>query len=87
MSQTQAPWGMTRLAPYQNTVEVPYTRVELDPESQTTNYFDSNGQPVEMGGHGTSKATSQATATSADGGGGNPPPPADSDSVPDDESD
>ncbi|MGV9884004.1 putative ATP-grasp-modified RiPP [Streptomyces sp. NPDC003006] len=87
MSHTQAPWGMTRLAPYRNALEVPYARTELDSDSQTTCYFDASGHPVEMGGHGTSKATSQSTSTSADGGGGSPPPPADSDSVPDDESD
>jgi putative ATP-grasp target RiPP len=81
------PWGMCRLAPYRNTLVLPYERVELDPDTQTTRYLDPTDTPVEMGKHGTSRATSSATSTGGDGGGPNPPAPADSDSIPDSESD
>jgi putative ATP-grasp target RiPP len=83
MATAVQPWGTSRLALYPNTVELPYTRTELDAASQTTRYFDTSGQPVEMGGHGTSQSTASPTATGADGGGAQPPAPADADSLED----
>ncbi|MFF0446489.1 putative ATP-grasp-modified RiPP [Streptomyces sp. NPDC004609] len=80
------PWGTKRLAPYPTSVQLPYTRVEIDPETQTARYFDVSGQRVEMGEggkHGTNKATASQTATGADGGGSQPPAPADTDSLED----
>ncbi|MEV7441025.1 putative ATP-grasp-modified RiPP [Streptomyces sp. NPDC091204] len=78
---------MNRLALYPSITDVPYTRTELDAETQTTLYFDANDNRVEMGEHGTSTATANATSTSSDGGGPNPPPPADSDLTDDSDSD
>jgi putative ATP-grasp target RiPP len=43
------PWGATRLAPFAGPVGVPYARLELDPLTQLTRYFDAEGQPLEMG--------------------------------------
>lgn len=87
MATAVQPWGMSRLALYPNTVELLFSRTELDAATQTTRYFDSFGQPVELGGHGTSNSTSTSTATGADGGGAQPPAPADSDSYSDTSSD
>ena len=60
---------------------------ELDAETQTTRYYDADGQPVEMGEHGTSNSTARSSQTGADGGGAQPPAPADSDLVEDVQSD
>ncbi|MFE0132950.1 putative ATP-grasp-modified RiPP [Streptomyces sp. NPDC059037] len=87
MTHTKAPWGMSRLAPYRNPVDVPYALLTLDAESQTTTYRDENGQPLASPTLGDITATSQSTQTGADGGGGKPPAPADSDSIPDEQSD
>ncbi|MEU6825554.1 putative ATP-grasp-modified RiPP [Streptomyces atriruber] len=87
MSHTQAPWGMTRLAPYRNTIDVPRGQLTLAPESQTTTYLDEAGHPLPRPMHAAITATSSSTQTGADGGGGTPPPPADSDSIPDEISD
>lgn len=81
------PWGLSRLAPYPQVVELPYARTEIDAASQTTRYFDLGGRPVTMGGHGTSQSTSSPTATGADGGGGQPPAPSDADALEDNASD
>ncbi|KOX16582.1 MULTISPECIES: putative ATP-grasp-modified RiPP [unclassified Streptomyces] len=78
------PWGLQRLAPYPNTVHYPFARTEIDAETQTTSYFDTAGQRVDMGGgHGTNQSTSSPTSTGADGGGSQPPAPADSDALED----
>ncbi|WP_411146407.1 putative ATP-grasp-modified RiPP [Streptomyces sp. x-80] len=84
---TAAPWGIQRLALYPNATQVPYVETEIDPETQTTLYLDTNGDRVEMGGHGTGTSTANQTATSSDGGGPNPPPPADEDLTEDSDSD
>ncbi|WP_051778797.1 putative ATP-grasp-modified RiPP [Streptomyces sp. NRRL S-241] len=87
MTTAVAPWGTTRLALYPSITAVPYVRTEIDPDTQTTRYFDANGNRVEMGGHGTGTSTANQTSTSSDGGGPNPPPPADSDLTDDSDSD
>ncbi|MFK8906089.1 putative ATP-grasp-modified RiPP [Streptomyces sp. YS-3] len=86
-TSTAAPWGVQRLALYPNVIRVPYSRTELDPETQMTRYLDPDGNPVDMGKHGTGTTTANQTSTSSDGGGPNPPPPADSDLTSDDDSD
>ncbi|MEW1828402.1 putative ATP-grasp-modified RiPP [Streptomyces sp. NPDC088196] len=64
---TAAPWGLRRIAPYPP-VEVPdYARVELDPATQTTRYFDASGAPTMSPGHGTSSGTNPATGTTGQG--------------------
>lgn len=84
MSIAVQPWGVKRLAPYPNTVRYPFTRAEIDPETQTTRYFDAAGRAVDMsGGHGTNQSTSSPTSTGADSGGSQPPVPADSDALED----
>ncbi|WP_328695949.1 putative ATP-grasp-modified RiPP [Streptomyces sp. NBC_00342] len=84
MSIAVQPWGVKRLAPYPTTVRYPFTRTEVDPETQTTRYFDAVGRTVDMtAGHGSSQSTSSPTSTGADGGGSQPPAPADSDALED----
>lgn len=68
------PWGARRAMPFTGPVGTGYTRLELDPETQMTRYFDGAGQPLEMGKHGTNKATNKSESTSGgDGGEGRPP--------------
>ncbi|MEU0519599.1 putative ATP-grasp-modified RiPP [Streptosporangium sp. NPDC006007] len=69
------PWGATRLAPFQGLVGIGYADLELDPETQTTLYFDEAGQPIEMGKHGTNQAVTSSKATG--GGDGTTPTPPD----------
>ncbi|MEU8761019.1 putative ATP-grasp-modified RiPP [Streptomyces sp. NPDC048659] len=83
MATAVQPWGTGRLALYPNTIELPYTRTELDPDTQTTRYFDADGRRVDMGEHGTSTSTSSPTSTGSDGGGAQPPAPMDADSMED----
>jgi len=64
---TTTPWGLRRIAPYPP-AEVPdYARVELDPATQTTRYFDASGAPTMSPGHGTSSGTNPATGTTGQG--------------------
>ncbi|MGW4823522.1 putative ATP-grasp-modified RiPP [Streptomyces sp. NPDC004227] len=65
---TPTPWGISRMAPYP-TMAPGYARAELDPATQTTRFFDTTGQVMEMPGHGTSTGTSPTTGTSPDGNG------------------
>jgi putative ATP-grasp target RiPP len=48
-----------------------YSRVELDPATQTARYLDDGGQVIEAGKHGTNKTT--GTATRSGGGDGAKP--------------
>ncbi|MFZ3558201.1 MULTISPECIES: putative ATP-grasp-modified RiPP [unclassified Streptomyces] len=69
--RTPRPWGTRRFVPYP-VVEGEYTRVEIDPATQTGRYFNAAGVPVASPGHGTSSGTNPSTGTSPDGqGGGN----------------
>ncbi|MEC4015076.1 putative ATP-grasp-modified RiPP [Streptomyces sp. H27-D2] len=65
------PWGVRRMAPYP-AFAPGYVRTELDPVTQTALYFDADGQPVMMPGHGTSTGTNPPTNTGnpSDGSGG-----------------
>ncbi|MEU0698521.1 putative ATP-grasp-modified RiPP [Streptomyces niveus] len=64
---TVAPWGLRRIAPYPS-VEIPdYARVELNPTTQTSRYFDASGAPTMAPGHGTSSGTNPATGTTGQG--------------------
>ncbi|MFH8748211.1 putative ATP-grasp-modified RiPP [Streptomyces rimosus] len=68
---TPPPWGLRRMAPYPSFAPA-YARTELDPETQTARYFDAEGRPVLMPGHGTSTGTNPPTNTGnpSDGAGG-----------------
>jgi len=83
-SFTQA-WGATRLVPFKGATGVPYARVELDPVTQVTRYYDLDGQIIKCGRHGSNQ--SQNTSNPTGGGDGkNPTPPDDvnvTDYVPD----
>ncbi|MEV7005473.1 putative ATP-grasp-modified RiPP [Streptosporangium sp. NPDC051022] len=70
------PWGLSRMTPIEELVEIGYTIRELDPETQITRYFDQAGQPVKMGKHGTNRAVSSSKATGS-GDGSEPTPPDD----------
>lgn len=61
------PWGSSRLAPYRNTVQLPYATVTIDPATQLGVARDRNGHVVEMGQHGTAQATGTSETTSPDG--------------------
>jgi putative ATP-grasp target RiPP len=79
------PWGATRLAPFTGPVGVAYARLELDPDTQVTVYFDETGQPIEMGRHGTNRSQNTSNPTGR-GDGKDPPMPDDvnvTDYVPD----
>ncbi|MEU6394115.1 putative ATP-grasp-modified RiPP [Streptomyces sp. NPDC046939] len=66
---TPPPWGLSRLTPYPSAGTQQPTRVEIDPETQTTRCFDAAGAPVAAPGHGTSSGTNPSTGTSPDGHG------------------
>ncbi|WBB63714.1 putative ATP-grasp-modified RiPP [Streptomyces sp. WMMC500] len=87
LTPAAAPWGVQRLALYPNITQVPFTRTEIDPDTQATRYLDADGNRVEAGGHGTGTTTADPTATQSDGGGPNPPPPSDQDLTEDSDSD
>lgn len=65
---TPLPWGVGRMEPYP-TMAPGYGSVRLDPDTQTTMFFDTSGQVMEMPGHGTSTGISPSTGTSPDGNG------------------
>ncbi|MFB7176899.1 putative ATP-grasp-modified RiPP [Streptomyces sp. NPDC056257] len=66
-----APWGSSRLAPYATAVAVvPQVSVTIDPSTQLGVFRGRDGQVVEMGQHGTARATATQQATSPDGGPG-----------------
>ncbi|MGW3627529.1 hypothetical protein [Streptomyces sp. NPDC000880] len=46
---------MNRLAPYRVTLVLRYEGVQPAPTGEATRYFDSTGEPAEMGQHGTSR--------------------------------
>ncbi|MFD4397186.1 putative ATP-grasp-modified RiPP [Kitasatospora sp. NPDC058478] len=77
-----APWGTTRMTPFQETKPVPRLTVVIDPETQVAVYFDDQGRRVELGAHGTSTDTSGPTSTGAgDGKSGKQNQPTDVDSI------
>ncbi|MFI0259009.1 putative ATP-grasp-modified RiPP [Streptomyces sp. NPDC017056] len=78
---------MSRLAPYPNTTQLPYSSVDINPASQTSRYFTVDGLRLDMPKHGTGTDTAPQTQTGADGGGKNPPAPLDEDLVHDTDSD
>ncbi len=73
---TPRPWALRRMRPYPGWEAPGYARAVLDPETQTTRYFDEAGRPVEMGKHGTSTGTKPPTGTGGPDGNG---PSADTD--------
>ncbi|MDH6575124.1 putative ATP-grasp target RiPP [Kitasatospora sp. MAP5-34] len=60
------PWGISRLAPYPTTVQLPHATVTVDPATQLGVFRDRAGQVVEMGKHGTSSGTETSTTTNSD---------------------
>lgn len=68
-------WGATRLVPFNGATGVSYARVELDPVTQTTRYFDIDGQIIKCGKHGTNQE--QNTSNPTGGGDGSSPTPKD----------
>ncbi|GAA4241908.1 hypothetical protein GCM10022254_72650 [Actinomadura meridiana] len=65
------PWGWGRMTERLPIGPVPYTRVELDPITQTSRFCNDADQIVEMGKHGTNKT--KGTATMSGGGDGDRP--------------
>ncbi|WP_067071128.1 putative ATP-grasp-modified RiPP [Carbonactinospora thermoautotrophica] len=61
------PWGVRRMKPFKRTPLPEIGRMELDPDTQTTRYFDRAGRPIEMGKHSkTYSATEHGTTTGGD---------------------
>ncbi len=54
------PWGVGRMRPYPPIRPAGHARVGVDPATQLTVYWDSRGQVVEMGRHGTARGTETA---------------------------
>jgi putative ATP-grasp target RiPP len=59
--------GTRSHAPFPQTADVAHDRVELDPVTQTSRYFDVSGRPIEAGKHGTGTDTRPPTGTNLDG--------------------
>ncbi|MFE3721002.1 putative ATP-grasp-modified RiPP [Streptomyces cyaneofuscatus] len=70
MTQTPAPWGTSRMGPYEVTPTVPQPTPVLDPETQVALVLDGHGRMVEMGGHGTSTSGLTPTQTTPGDGAG-----------------
>ena len=79
------PWGLSRMRPYPEVIEVPYSSAVLDPETQTGLYFDAAGRLVEMKHKKTNRATEQKTRVSK--GDGRSPSTYDNDATQDSETD
>ncbi|WP_133739637.1 putative ATP-grasp-modified RiPP [Actinorugispora endophytica] len=71
-SEHPRPWGLSRMAPYPASAPRPYSRVELDPQSQTGRYFDPSGRPLEAGKHGTNAEVQSPYETPVGGDGEGP---------------
>jgi putative ATP-grasp target RiPP len=84
--QTSAPWGLRLMTGRLAASPPPYARVALDPGTQTARYFDTAGQVVEMGKHGTNK-TKNTASMSGGGDGAKPTPQSQDDSTTDYEPD
>ncbi|MFF8994861.1 putative ATP-grasp-modified RiPP [Streptomyces sp. NPDC014983] len=69
----RAPWALRLVTDRLPVGPAPYASVALDPVSLTARYTDAEGQPVEMGNHGTSRTT--GTASVSGGGDGQGPQP------------
>ncbi|MFH9420061.1 putative ATP-grasp-modified RiPP [Streptomyces sp. NPDC017529] len=78
---------MSRLAPYPNSTQLPYSSLDIDPASQTSQYFTADGLRLDMPKHGTGTDTATQTQTGGDGGGKYPPAPQDDDLIHDTDSD
>ncbi|MFI0451943.1 putative ATP-grasp-modified RiPP [Actinomadura sp. 6N118] len=65
--------GVPRRRGRRRVTPLPYTRVVLDPATQTARFLDASGQVVEMGKHGTNKT--KGTGTMSGGGDGDKPQP------------
>ncbi|MEV8401267.1 putative ATP-grasp-modified RiPP [Streptomyces niveus] len=66
---TEPPWGLSRMRPFPDGRQRPYTTVVLDSETQTGRWLDSDGAPVPMEGRHQKPSTSSETKpkTSLDG--------------------
>lgn len=61
--QTQQPWGWKRMAPYPESGPLPYSRVELDPQTQTGVWLDDAGLPVPIAERHKKTTTASETST------------------------
>ena len=65
------PWGVSRMSPYQDHIELPEYTVTIDPVTQTGRYIDAAGTVVEMKHRKSNTGTEQKTRVSK--GDGNSP--------------
>lgn len=54
------PWGVGRMRPYPPIRRTSHSHVEIDPTTQLSIHWDSQGHVLEMGKHGTSRGTETA---------------------------
>jgi putative ATP-grasp target RiPP len=80
------PWGWARLTDRLPASPSWYASAVLDPDTQTTRFFDSAGTLIEMGKHGTN-VTKGTPSMSGGGDGSKPAPQAQDDTTTDYESD
>ncbi|WP_328929943.1 putative ATP-grasp-modified RiPP [Streptomyces sp. NBC_00190] len=60
-----APWGITRMAPYAETDPTPLLTPVIDPETQIAVIIDEHGRTVQLGDHLVSISSSKSTSTSS----------------------
>lgn len=72
---TTTPWAMRLMTQPAPCGPAAYADVLLDPVTQRARYYDSTGEPVEMGKHGTSRDASTASRSGGGGGDGDAPRP------------
>ncbi|MFF4378059.1 putative ATP-grasp-modified RiPP [Kitasatospora sp. NPDC001547] len=70
MTQSPAPWGTRRMAPYAATPTIPEHTPVIDPETQIAVIVDDHGRTVELGSHGTSTSGLTSTMTTPGDGAG-----------------
>ncbi|MFE6847359.1 putative ATP-grasp-modified RiPP [Streptomyces sp. NPDC057686] len=59
-----APWGVTRMAPYAETDPAPLLTPVIDPETQIAVIIDEHGRTVQLGDHLVSNSRSTSTNSS-----------------------
>ncbi|MFF9639447.1 putative ATP-grasp-modified RiPP [Streptomyces bacillaris] len=69
-AQTPAPWGTSRMGPYEATATAPQFTAVLDPGTQVAMVIDDSGRMAGMGGHGTSTSGLTPTQTTPGDGSG-----------------
>lgn len=78
---TPVPWAVRLMTPYPTAEPVDYAGVELDAALQVGRYYDTAGNVVEMGKHGTNKPVAGTTYSGGGDGQGPTSSPQEADDV------